>query len=130
MHPPLSTHNTIKAFKGFKHMTQEQNDLDDAQKRIDIYLDECDFFIKIAREEYRFIVNVMAGVQKSESYTLEVSRTRVEHWFFNADWWLKEAEKELEARPALNSVKNGFYSDAIREKRDYLNNKAPVVSID
>lgn len=130
MPPPLSTNHTLKAFKGFKHMTQEQNDLEDAQKRLDIYLDECAFFIQIAREEYRFIINEMAGVQKNEADTLEVSRTRVEHWFFNADWWLKEAEKELEARPALKSVKNGFYSTAINEKRDYLNNKAPVVSID
>lgn len=109
---------------------QEKKELEDAQKRLDLDLDECSFFIKNATEEYRFIINVMAGVQKNEADTLEVRRARVEHWFFNADWWLKEAEKELEARPALKSVKDGFYSDAIKEKRDYLNNKAPVVSID
>lgn len=109
---------------------REKKELEDAQKRLDLDLDECDFFIQSATEEYRFIIDVMAGVQKNEADTLEVRRARVEHWFFNADWWLKEAEKELEARPALKSVKDGFYSDAIREKRDYLNNKAPVVSID
>lgn len=109
---------------------QEKKDLEDAQKRLDLDLDTCDFFIQNATEEYRFIIDVMAGVQKNEADTLEVRRARVEHWFFNADWWLKEAEKELEARPALKSVKDGFYSAAIAEKRDYLNNKAPVVSID
>ena len=111
MPPPLSTHHTLKAFKGFKHMTQEQNDLEDAQKRLDLDLDQCDFFIQFAK----------AG-------NLEVKRAGVGHWFFNADWWLKdadwwlkEAEKELEARPDLKSVKNGFYRDAISEKRSYLN---------
>lgn len=107
-----------------------KKDLEDAQKRLDLDLDECDFFIQNATEEYRFIIDVMAGVKKNEADTLEVRRARVEHWFFNADWWLKEAEKEIETRPALKSVKDGFYSVAIREKRDYLNNKAPVVSID
>lgn len=109
---------------------REKKELEDAQKRLDLDLDECAFFIQNATEEYRFIIDVMAGVKKNEADTLEVRRARVEHWFFNADWWLKEAEKELEARPALKSVKNGFYSAAISEKRDYLNNKAPVVSID
>lgn len=108
---------------------REKKELEDAQKRLDLDLHECDFFIQNATEEYRFIIDVMAGVQKNEADTLEVRRARVEHWFFNADWWLKEAEKELEARPALKSVKNGFYSDAVNEKRAYLNN-APVVSID
>ena len=106
-----------------------KKELEDAQKRLDLELDECDFFIQNATEEYRFIINVMAGVQKNEAATLEVRRTRVEHWFFCADWWLKEAEKELEARPILKSVKNGFYSDSVNKKRACLNN-APVVSID
>lgn len=101
-------------------MTQEQKDLEDAQKRLDLDLEQCNFFIQFAKAD-----------------SIEVKRAGVGHWFFNADlflkdadWWLKEAEKELEARPALKSVKDGFYRDAISEKRDYLNNKAQVVSID
>ena len=68
---------------------QEKKDLEDAQKRLDLDLDECAFFIQNATEEYRFIIDVMAGVKKNEADTLEVRRARVEHWFFNADWWLK-----------------------------------------
>lgn len=108
---------------------QEQKDLDKAQYLLEFNLEQCAFFIQNAKDENQFILDVMAGVKKNEADSLEVRRARVEHWFFNADWWLKEAEKELEARPALKSVKDGFYSDAIREKRASLNN-APVVSID
>lgn len=108
---------------------QEKKELEDAQKRLDLDLEQCAFFIQNATDENQFILDVMAGVQKNEADTLEVRRARVEHWFFNAEWWLKEAEKELEARPALKSVKDGFYSDAINEKRAILNN-SPVVSID
>lgn len=100
---------------------QEQKDLENAQKRLGLNLDQCDFFIKSANDESQFILDVMAGLKKNEADTLEVRRARVEHWFFNADWWLKEAEKELEARPLLKSVKDRFYSDSINEKRAYLN---------
>lgn len=92
-------------------MTQEQNDLADAKKRLDLDLDQCDFFIQLAK----------AG-------NIEVKRASVGNWFFHADlwlkdadWWLKDAEKELEARPILKSVKKGFYSNAINEKRALLN---------
>ena len=107
----------------------EKKDLEDAQKRLDLDLEQCAFFIQNATDEHQFILDVMAGVQKNEADTLEVRRARVEHWFFNADWWLKEAEKELEARPALKGVKDGFYSAATREKRACLIN-ATAVSLD
>lgn len=100
---------------------QEQKDLEKAQYLLEFNLEQCAFFIQNAKDENQFILDVMAGRKKNEADTLEVRRARVEHWFFNADWWLKEAEKELEARPVLKSVKNGFYSDAINEKRAYLN---------
>lgn len=100
---------------------QEQKDLDKAQYIIEFNLEQCAFFIQNATDEDQFILDVMAGRKKNEADRLEVRRARVEHWFFNADWWLKEAEKELEARPILKSVKNGFYRDAINEKRAYLN---------
>lgn len=100
---------------------QEQKDLDKAQYLLEFNLEQCAFFIQNATDENQFILDVLAGVKKNEADRLEVRRERVEHWFFNADWWLKEAEKELEARPILKSVKNGFYRDAINEKRAYLN---------
>lgn len=100
---------------------QEKKDLENAQYILEFNLEQCAFFIQNAKDEDQFILDVLAGVKKNEADTLEVRRARVEHWFFNADWWLKEAEKELEARPALKSVKNGFYRDAINEKRAYLN---------
>lgn len=100
---------------------QEKKDIENAQKRLEFNLEQCAFFIQNAKDEDQFILDVMAGRKKNEADTLEVRRARVERWFFNADWWLKEAEKELEARPTLKSVKNGFYRDAINEKRAYLN---------
>lgn len=100
---------------------QEQKDLDKAQYLLEFNLEQCAFFIQNAKDENQFIIDVMAGVKKNEADSLEVRRARVEHWFFTADWWLKEAEKELEARPTLKSVKNGFYRDAINEKRAFLN---------
>lgn len=100
---------------------QEQKDLDKAQYLLEFNLEQCAFFIQNAKDEDQFILDVMAGRKKNEADTLEVRRARIEHWFFNADWWLKEAEKELEARPTLKSVKNGFYRDVINEKREYLN---------
>lgn len=100
---------------------QEKKDLDRAQYLLEFNLEQCAFFIQNAKDENQFIIDVMAGVKKNEADSLEVRRARVEHWFFTADWWLKEAEKELEARPTLKSVKNGFYRDAINEKRAYLN---------
>lgn len=100
---------------------QEKKDLENAQYIIEFNLEQCAFFIQNATDENQFILDVLAGVKKNEADTLEVRRARIEHWFFNADWWLKEAEKELEARPILKIVKNGFYRDAINEKRAYLN---------